>query len=416
MKEFFDPLQKDNELFVAIEKERIRQNDHIELIASENYVSKAVMQAQGSILTNKYAEGYPHKRYYGGCEFVDIVEDLAIERLKKLFSVNFVNVQAHSGSQANQAVFTSILKPGDTILGMDLSAGGHLTHGAKVNLSGKYYQAFTYGVNEKGLIDLNEVEELAKKHQPKLIIAGGSAYSRFIDWQGFSQIAKQVGAYFLTDIAHYSGLIAAGVYPSSIGIADFITSTTHKTLRGPRGGIVMTNNEEYSKRINSAIFPGLQGGPLMHVIAAKAVCFKEADTLEFKQYALQVIKNSKYMAEVFQSNGFRIVSGGTDCHLFLVDLSSKNLTGAFAQELLDSVGITVNKNSIPSDPQKPTITSGIRIGTPALTTRGFKEAEVGAIAQLICDLLIESSEANQQKVKKKIHSISSEFPLYQSCY
>ncbi len=403
-------IKNDSDIFDLINLEKNRQENHLELIASENYTSKAVMQAQGSILTNKYAEGYPGKRYYGGCEHIDKIEQLAIDRLNALFGSKYSNVQPHSGSQANQAVFAALIKPGDKILGMDLNAGGHLTHGARVNTSGKYYEAYTYGVNQAGFLDYNEIEEIAKRTQPKLIIAGASAYSRTIDWEAFSKIAKNVGAYLLTDVAHYSGLIAAGLYPNPLNYADAVTSTTHKTLRGPRGGIIMTQNEELAKKYNSAIFPGIQGGPLEHVIAGKAVAFKEANSEEFKTYSKNVIKNAQKMTEVFQEHGFKIVSGGTDCHMFLVDLSSKNLTGAYAQELLESAGITLNKNSIPNDKEKPHVTSGIRIGTPALTTRGFNENDCAQVAQLIAELLVDPEKLT--KVQEKVHNLAHLHPVY----
>ena len=409
---FLQNVDKDEEISSLLNKEYQRQENHLELIASENYTSKAVMQAQGSYLTNKYAEGYPGKRYYGGCEYVDEVEIIAIERLKKLFNVGFANVQPHSGSQANQAVFIALLKAGDTILGMDLSAGGHLTHGAKVNISGKLYNAVTYGVDDDGLIDYEEVKRLALQHKPKLIIAGASAYSRKLDWKKFSEISKDVGAYFLADVAHYSGLIVAGLYPSPVGYADVITSTTHKTLRGPRGGIIMTNSEELIKKVNSAIFPGIQGGPLMHVIAAKAICFKEALSPEFKVYIQQVLDNARAMTQTFKERGFGVVSNGTDSHMFLLDLRDKTIKGKMAQEVLDSVGITVNKNSVPKDPEKFTITSGIRIGTPALTTRGFKEKQVADLANWIADILENQDEAMLAQVRKKVADIAKQFPVY----
>lgn len=409
---FLQTIEKDEEINLLLNKEYQRQEDHLELIASENYASLAVMQAQGSFLTNKYAEGYPGKRYYGGCEHVDEVEIIAIERLKKIFKVNYANVQPHSGSQANQAVFLALLKARDTILGMDLSAGGHLTHGASVNISGKLYNAVTYGVTDEGLIDYESVRKLAKEHKPKLIIAGASAYSRHLDWKKFSEIAKEVGAYFMADAAHYSGLIVAGLYPSPVDYADVVTSTTHKTLRGPRGGVIMTQNEDLAKKFNSAIFPGIQGGPLMHVIAAKAVCFKEASSPEFKDYIQQVLNNAKAMSETFKSRGFGVVSGGTDSHMFLLDLRDKTIKGKMAQEVLDSIGITVNKNSVPKDPEKFTITSGIRIGTPALTTRGFKEVQSIELANWIADVLENQSEEVLNDVKTKVAKIAREFPVY----
>lgn len=411
--EFLKDITKDQEIYKLLNQEKYRQENHLELIASENYASIAVMQAQGSFLTNKYAEGYPGKRYYGGCEFVDGVEVLAIERLKEIFKVDFANVQPHSGSQANQAVFLSLIKAGDTILGMDLSAGGHLTHGASVNMSGKIYNAITYGVTSEGIIDYEQVRKLAEKHSPKIIIAGASAYSRIIDWKIFAEIAKSVGAYFMTDVAHYSGLIVGDAYPSPVGYADVITSTTHKTLRGPRGGIIMTNNSEIAKKVNSAIFPGIQGGPLMHVIAAKAVCFKEASTLEFKKYAVQVVKNAKAMSATFQEKGFNIVSGGTDCHMFLLDLRNKSIKGAPAEKLLESLGITTNKNSVPNDPEKFTITSGIRIGTPALTTRGFNEDKCAELGALISQALDNpNSETVLSEVRKQVENLAKSYPVY----
>ena len=380
--ESFDP-----DLWHAIKGEIQRQEDHIELIASENYASPAVLQAQGSVLTNKYAEGYPGKRYYGGCEYVDVVEQLAIDRVKALFHAEYANVQPHSGSQANAAVYFSVLKPGDTILGMSLAHGGHLTHGASVNLSGKIFNAITYGLNpETEEIDYEAVERLAHEHKPKMIVAGASAYALVIDWKRFRKIADGVGAYLFVDMAHYAGLVAAGFYPNPVGIADFVTSTTHKTLRGPRGGIILAK-PEHEKALNSAIFPQTQGGPLMHVIAAKAVAFKEAASKEFKNYQEQVIENARVMAKVLQERGLRIVSGRTDCHMFLVDLRAKNLTGKQAEESLGLAHITVNKNAIPNDPQKPFVTSGIRIGSPAMTTRGFREIEAEHLANLIADVL-----------------------------
>src|SRR5215218_1505940 len=378
---------QDPEIWQAIEQEYRRQEEHIELIASENYASPRVLHAQGSVLTNKYAEGYPGKRYYGGCEYVDIAEQLAIDRAKALFGAGYANVQPHSGAQANQAVFYATLHPGDTVLGMSLAHGGHLTHGASVNLSGRYFDAVSYGLDpETEEIDYAEVEELAHVKKPKLIVAGASAYSLVIDWKRFKQIADRVGALLMADMAHYAGLVAAGLYPSPVGVADFVTTTTHKTLRGPRGGLILSN-AQHEKVINSAVFPGLQGGPLMHVIAAKAVCFREAQTREFKAYQEQVLDNARVMAKVLHERGFRIVSGRTDCHLFLVDLRSKNLTGRDAEAALGKSNITVNKNSVPHDPQKPFITSGIRIGSPAMTTRGMKELEAELLANLMCDVL-----------------------------
>jgi glycine hydroxymethyltransferase len=387
----FDPAltlaRTDPDLWGAMQSELKRQEEHIELIASENYVSPAVMQAQGSVLTNKYAEGYPGKRYYGGCEYVDVAEQLAIDRLKALFKADYANVQPHSGSQANAAVYLSVLKPGDIILGMSLAHGGHLTHGASVNFSGKMFNAFSYGLHpETEAIDYDQVEKLAQEHKPKMIVAGASAYALVIDWERFRSIADKVGAYLFVDMAHYAGLIAAGEYPSPVGIADFVTSTTHKTLRGPRGGIILAKTE-HEKVLNSTIFPGIQGGPLMHVIAAKAVAFKEAMGPEFKAYQRQVIANARTMATGLKDRGLRIVSGRTDSHLFLLDLRAKNLTGKEAEAVLGRAHITVNKNAIPNDPQKPFVTSGIRIGSPAMTTRGFKEAEATQLANLIADVL-----------------------------
>ena len=403
----------DPELWEAMQAENLRQEQHIELIASENYTSPVVMQAQGSVMTNKYAEGYPSKRYYGGCENVDVAEELAIARLRELYKAEYANVQPHSGSQANQAVFFAYLKPGDTILGMSLADGGHLTHGASVNLSGKVFNAVQYGLREiDETIDYDKVEQLAIEHKPKMIIAGASAYSLVIDWKRFREIADKVGAFFLVDMAHYSGLIAAGVYPSPVGIADFVTSTTHKTLRGPRGGIILSQ-EEHAKKLNSLIFPGIQGGPLMHVIAAKAAAFKEALTPAFKVYQEQVLKNASQMADTFVDRGLRIVSGKTDCHLILVDLRAKNITGKAAEELLGKAHITVNKNAIPNDPEKPFVTSGIRIGSPAMTTRGFKEKESAILANLIADLL-DAPEDSQvlRVVREGVAELTSKFPVY----
>ncbi|MDD5330441.1 MAG: serine hydroxymethyltransferase [Sulfuricella sp.] len=404
----FDP-----ELWGAMQAETRRQEDHIELIASENYTSPAVMEAQGSVLTNKYAEGYPGKRYYGGCEYVDIAEQLAIDRVKALFGAEYANVQPHSGSQANQAVYMSVLQPGDTILGMSLAHGGHLTHGASVNLSGKLFKAVTYGLNpETEAIDYEEVERLAHEHKPKMIVAGASAYSLRIDWKHFRKIADSVGAYLFVDMAHYAGLIAAGVYPSPVGIADFVTSTTHKTLRGPRGGIILSS-AQHEKALNSAIFPSIQGGPLMHVIAAKAVAFKEAASKEFKLYQEQVIENAIVMAKVLQERGLRIVSGRTESHVFLVDLRPKNLTGKEAEAALGLAHITCNKNSIPNDPQKPFVTSGIRLGTPAMTTRGFKEIEAEHLANLIADVLDNpTDEAVISRVANEAKAMCAKFPVY----
>jgi glycine hydroxymethyltransferase len=404
----FDP-----ELFQAMEAERQRQEDHIELIASENYTSPAVMEAQGSVLTNKYAEGYPGKRYYGGCEFVDIAEQLAIDRAKKLFGAEYANVQPHSGSQANAAVYLSVLKPGDTILGMSLAHGGHLTHGASVNFSGKVFNAVTYGLHpQTEEIDYDEVQRLALEHKPKMIVAGASAYALVIDWKRFRKIADSVGAYLFVDMAHYAGLVAAGLYPNPVGVADFVTSTTHKTLRGPRGGLILSS-AEHEKALNSAIFPNVQGGPLMHVIAAKAVAFKEAASKEFKHYQEQVMANARVMATVLVERGLRIVSGRTESHVFLVDLQPKSLTGKDAEALLGRAHITVNKNAIPNDPQKPFVTSGIRIGTPAMTTRGFKEAEAEKLANLIADVLdAPNDEAVIARVLGEVKVLTAKFPVY----
>ena len=404
--------QTDPELFAAIQAENARQEHHIELIASENYASPAVMAAQGSQLTNKYAEGYPAKRYYGGCEYVDIAEQLAIDRAKALFGAEYANVQPHSGSQANQGVYVSVLKPGDTILGMSLAHGGHLTHGATVNISGKLYNAIQYGLNDKEEIDYDEVQRLANEHKPKMIVAGASAYALVIDWKRFRQIADSVGAYLFVDMAHYAGLIAAGVYPNPVGIADFVTTTTHKTLRGPRGGLILAK-AEHEKALNSAIFPQLQGGPLMHVIAAKAVAFKEAASKEFKAYQMQVVENARVMAKVLTERGVRIVSGRTDSHVFLVDLRAKQLTGKAAEEALGKAHITVNKNAIPNDPEKPFVTSGIRIGSPAMTTRGFKELEAEKLAHLIADVLdAPNDEAVIARVVGEVKKLTAAFPVY----
>ena len=410
--ENFDP-----EIWGSIKNESKRQEDHIELIASENYTSPAVMAAQGSKLTNKYAEGYPSKRYYGGCEFVDQTEELAIERAKELFGVGFANVQPHSGSQANSAVFLALCSAGDTILGMSLDAGGHLTHGAKPSFSGKIYNSVQYGLNpETGLVDYDEIEKLATECKPKMIIAGFSAYSGILDWKRFREIADKVGAYFLVDMAHVAGLVAAGVYPSPIPFADAVTSTTHKTLRGPRGGIILTNNEDLAKKFNSAIFPGGQGGPLCHVIAAKAISFKEALTEEFKVYQQQVLKNAQIMAATFIKRKIKIVSGGTENHLMLVDLIGKEFTGKDADAALGEAFITVNKNAVPNDPRSPFVTSGLRIGTPAITTRGFKEAESEDLAHWICDVLdsLESGTSNTviPEVREKVLELCSRFPVY----
>ena len=402
----------DPELWAAIQSETRRQEDHIELIASENYTSPAVMEAQGSQLTNKYAEGYPGKRYYGGCEYVDIAEQLAIDRAKALFGAEYANVQPHSGSQANQAVYAAVLKPGDTILGMSLAHGGHLTHGASVNISGKLYHAITYGLNDKEEIDYDRVQQLANEHKPKMIVAGASAYALVIDWKRFREIADSVGAYLFVDMAHYAGLVAAGYYPSPVGIADFITTTTHKTLRGPRGGLILSK-AEHEKALNSAIFPSLQGGPLMHVIAAKAIAFKEAASKEFKDYQMQVVENARVMARVLQERGLRIVSGRTDSHVFLVDLRAKKLTGKDAEAALGRAHITVNKNAIPNDPEKPFVTSGIRIGSPAMTTRGFKELEAETLANLIADVLdAPNDDAVIARVAAEVKKLTTAFPVY----
>ena len=409
----------DKELYNSIRDEFTRQQNHIELIASENIVSKAVLEAQGSVLTNKYAEGYPSKRYYGGCEHVDVSENLAIERAKKLFDCKFANVQPHSGAQANGAVYLALLKPGDTTLAMSLNSGGHLTHGAKPAQSGKWFNALHYEVDkETGLIDYNAVEKLAVENKPKLIIAGGSAYSRIIDFKKFREICDKVGAYLLVDMAHLSGLVAGGAYPNPTKYADVVTSTTHKVLRGPRGGIILTNNEELAKKFNSAIFPGLQGGPLMHVIAAKAVCFKEALSDEFKTYTKNVIKNAKVLSESLSKKGFKIFSGGTDTHLMLLDLRSFKVTGKDAQASLGRANITCNKNGIPFDTESPFITSGIRLGTPACTTRGFKEEEFKLVADLIYKVVKGLSENKtdnskiENEVKKEIIDLCSSFPIY----
>ncbi|MEW6692657.1 MAG: serine hydroxymethyltransferase [Pseudomonadota bacterium] len=405
----------DDQLWQAMEHERQRQEEHIELIASENYTSPRVMQAQGSVLTNKYAEGYPGKRYYGGCEYVDVIEQLAIDRLKQLFGADWANVQPHSGSQANGAVFLALLQPGDTVLGMSLAHGGHLTHGAKVNFSGKSYNAVQYGLNPAtGEIDYEQVEQLAREHKPKMIIAGFSAYSRVVDWALFRAIADEVGALLMVDMAHVAGLIAAGVYPSPVPFADVVTSTTHKTLRGPRGGIILGKaNPEIEKKINSAIFPGIQGGPLEHVIAAKAVAFKEALEPEFKAYQQQVVKNAQAMAKVFMDRGFDVVSKGTDNHLFLVSFIQQGLTGKDVDAWLGAANITVNKNAVPNDPQSPFVTSGIRIGTPAITTRGFKEAECVALAGWMCDVIDARGEAaTVEAVKGKVLEVCKRLPVY----
>lgn len=405
----FDPQLAD-----AIEHERHRQEQHIELIASENYTSPRVMAAQGSVLTNKYAEGYPNKRYYGGCEYVDIVETLAIERAKELFGAAYANVQPHSGSQANAAAFMAMILPGDTILGMNLNEGGHLTHGSPVNFSGKLYNPIAYGLDDKGQIDYEEVEKLALEHKPKLILAGFSAYSKVVDWARFREIADKVGAWFMVDMAHVAGLVAAGVYPNPVPFADVVTSTTHKTLAGPRGGIILAkNNPELEKRLNSAVFPGGQGGPLMHIIAAKAVAFKEALRPEFKQYQQQVVDNAKAMVSVLQERGYNIVSGGTDNHLFLIDLIDKGITGKDADAALGKAYITVNKNTVPNEPRSPFVTSGLRLGTPAVTTRGFGIEEVTLLAGWVADILDDID--NQQLIdgiRDKVLELTSRFPVY----
>ncbi len=402
----------DPDVWAAIQKEDKRQEQHIELIASENYASPAVMQAQGTQMTNKYAEGYPGKRYYGGCEYVDIVEQLAIDRLKVLFGAEAANVQPNSGSQANQAVYLAFLKPGDSVLGMSLAEGGHLTHGASVNASGKLYNFHQYGLDANEVLDYDKVEQLAKAQKPKMIVAGASAYSLHIDFERLARIAKENGALLLVDVAHYSGLVAGGAYPNPVPYADFVTSTTHKSLRGPRGGVIMMK-AEHEKAINSAIFPGIQGGPLMHVIAAKAVAFREAATPEFKAYAAQVVKNAQVMAQTLVKRGLRIVSGRTESHVMLVDLRSKGITGKEAEAVLGQAHITVNKNSIPNDPEKPFVTSGVRLGTPAMTTRGFNEAEAELTGNLIADVLDKPrDEANIASVRERVNALTASFPVY----
>jgi len=406
----FDP-----ELWQAIRGEEARQEDHLELIASENYASPRVLEAQGSVLTNKYAEGYAGKRYYGGCEFVDIAEELAIARAKELFGADYVNVQPHSGSQANAAVYMALLEPGATVLGMSLAHGGHLTHGSKVNFSGRTYHAIQYGLNAAtGEIDYEQVAALAAEHKPKMIVAGFSAYSRIVDWQRFRDIADSVGAYFMADIAHVAGLVATGLYPSPVPIADVVTTTTHKTLRGPRSGLILAKaNPEIEKKLNSAVFPGLQGGPLMHVIAAKAVAFKEALQPDFRDYQYQVVKNAQAMVAVLQERGFTIVSGGTDNHLFLMDLIAKDLSGKDAEAALGAANITVNKNMVPNDPRSPFVTSGLRIGTPAMTTRGFKETEARQVANWISDVLTNPIDnALLLQIKQKVVALCHQFPVY----
>jgi glycine hydroxymethyltransferase len=405
----FDPV-----LAKAMAAESVRQENHIELIASENYCSQAVMEAQGTDLTNKYAEGYPGKRYYGGCEHVDVVEQLAIDRAKELFGAEYVNVQPHSGSQANSAVFLALLEANDTVLGMSLDAGGHLTHGAHINFSGLNYNAVQYGLVEgTGLIDYDQVESLAKEHKPKMIIAGFSAYSQVVDWARFREIADEVGAYLLVDMAHVAGLIAGGVYPSPVPFADVVTTTTHKTLRGPRSGMILARDEKLAKKLNSAVFPGNQGGPLMHVIAAKAICFKEALEDNFKTYQQQVVKNAQAMAKVIQDRGYEIISGGTENHLMLISLVKQEMTGKEADKWLGDAHITVNKNAVPNDPKSPFVTSGIRIGTPAITTRGFNEAQASDLAGWICDVLdSRGDEATTAEVRGKVEAICKELPVY----
>ena len=402
----------DPEVFAAIEAENHRQEEHIELIASENYCSPAVMEAQGSQLTNKYAEGYPGKRYYGGCENVDVVEQLAIDRIKAIFGAEAANVQPNSGSQANQAVLMAFAKPGDTIMGMSLAEGGHLTHGMPLNMSGKWFNVISYGLNAQEAIDYDKMEALAREHKPRIIIAGASAYALRIDFERFAKIAKEVGAIFWVDMAHYAGLIAAGVYPNPVPYADVVTTTTHKSLRGPRGGVILMK-AEHEKALNSAIFPGLQGGPLMHVIAGKAVAFKEAQSPEFKAYQEQVIKNAKVMADTLTERGLRIISGRTESHVMLVDLRAKGITGKAAEAAFGAAHITINKNSIPNDPEKPMVTSGIRVGTPAMTTRGFKEEETRITANLVADVLENpSDEANLARVREQVAALTARFPVY----
>ena len=405
--------QVDSELWDAILRENTRQEEHIELIASENYCSPAVMQAQGSQLTNKYAEGYPGKRYYGGCEYVDIAEQLALDRVKKLFGAEAANVQPNSGSQANQAIFLAMLNPGDTIMGMSLAEGGHLTHGMALNMSGKWFNVVSYGLNEKEEIDYDRMEQLAHEHRPKLIIAGASAYSLRINFERFAKVAKDIGAFFMVDMAHYAGLIAAGVYPNPVPYADFVTSTTHKSLRGPRGGFILMK-PEFERKINSAVFPGLQGGPLMHVIAGKAVAFKEALQPEFKTYQEQVLKNASVLAKTLVDRGFRIISGRTESHVMLVDLQSKNITGREAETILNSGHITCNKNAIPNDPQTPFVTSGVRLGSPAMTTRGFKETESAIVGNLLADVIENpNDQATIERVRAEVKKLTTAFPVYQ---
>ncbi len=407
----------DPAIWQAIENEKQRQEDHIELIASENYVSPNVLVAQGSTMTNKYAEGYPGKRYYGGCEFVDVAENLAIERVKKLFNADYANVQPHSGSQANQAAYAAMIKPGDVVLGMSLADGGHLTHGSPVNFSGKLYKFYSYGLDPKtGEIDYAQAERLAKEHQPKLIVTGFSAYSRIVDWQRFREIADSVGAYLMADIAHIAGLVATGIYPSPVNIVDVTTSTTHKTLRGPRGGLILAkSNPELEKKLNSAVFPGGQGGPLMHIIAAKAVAFLEALQPDFKDYQQQILNNARAMAKVIMKRGYKIVSDGTDDHLMLIDLTNKHLTGKDAEAALGKAFITTNKNAVPNDPQSPFVTSGIRIGTPAVTTRGFKEKECEQVANWICDIFDDLKNENKiAEINQQVLQLCAQFPVYQT--
>ena len=407
-------LQKDKELFAAVENELNRQRNKLELIASENIVSKAVMEAQGSVLTNKYAEGYPKKRYYGGCEFVDVAEQLAIDRAKKLFDCDYANVQPHSGAQANMAVYFALATPGDVIMGMNLTDGGHLTHGSPVNMSGKYFKIVPYGVSrENETIDYDELEKIAENCRPKIIVAGASAYSRIIDFERLANTAKKVGAYLMVDMAHIAGLVAAGLHPSPLPYADVVTSTTHKTLRGPRGGLILCKDAEFGKQFNKAIFPGTQGGPLMHVIAAKAVAFFEALQPEFKEYAAQIIKNAKVLAETLTADGFRIVSGGTDNHLMLVDLTSKNITGKEAQNVLDEVNITANKNTIPFEPRSPFVTSGLRLGSPALTTRGFTEDDMREVANIIALVLDNpTDESKKIEARSRVAALCEKYPIY----
>lgn len=413
MLEFNKIKTEDPELYDAVRGELSRQQNKIELIASENFVSEAVMEAMGTPLTNKYAEGYPGKRYYGGCECVDVAENLAIERAKKIFGASYANVQPHSGAQANMAVFFALLNPGDTVLSMNLAHGGHLSHGSPVNISGKYFNIVPYGVTEDtNLIDYDEVERIAKECKPKLILAGASAYPRIIDFERFSKIAKEVGAYFMVDMAHIAGLVAAGLHPSPIPYADVVTTTTHKTLRGPRGGLILSKDEELGKLFNKAVFPGIQGGPLMHIIAAKALSFKEALTDDFKVYQQQIVKNAKVLAEALTADGFKLVSGGTDNHLILIDLTDMGVTGKEAEHMLDEVGITVNKNAIPFDKQSPFITSGIRIGTPATTSRGFAEEDMVEVAKLI-KLTITDFDNSQDEIRKRVAALCKKHPLYE---